>query len=225
MFKEILKECIEINNIIKTQQNLLEEKINIIKENLPKGYWYSCDITEDYSAPEKYKVHEVSFCSGEIYVTARRIRKKYESKYNENKYLYTLDEFIKLTICKTEKEAEKAAYNRICPKCGGLMKYANTTWCSNCMDKRAKTRRKFIEEHTFYYPKEKMIYRVDYVDELTRQCDKGYNGAHFTIQRLDTMEIIHTDNLWSTCSTYGIDDVSTLPQIEFLETTCKYFKI
>ena len=121
---------------------------------------------------------------------------------------------MKLRIYETEEDAKTAHYNRICPKCGGIMKHATTPWCSKCMDERHEKRIAFINEHTFYSPKYDLFYRVEYTDELTKEWDKGHHGKHFTMQRKDTMEIIHTDNLWSWCS--STMDTEAFPKIEFM---------
>ena len=121
---------------------------------------------------------------------------------------------MKLEIYKTEEDARSAYYNRICPKCGGVMNYSNKAWCYKCMNERNEKRIAFEKENTFYNEEDDRIYTVGYTDELTRDFDKGFEGRQFTIQRMDTMEIIYTDNLWSS----GVfnENVDNLPKIIFL---------
>lgn len=211
---ELLKECIEIDENIKQQQESLQYKINEAKKLLPKGYWWTYYIDKSYDNPKKYSIKDVYLYCNNFYIKVKEFYKKAPYKGFTGEYGYSLDNFMKLEIYKTEEEAKSAYYNRICPKCGRIMKYANTVWCKECMEERDKKRTIFEKEHTFYNEKNNLIYTVGYVDELTRNSEKGYNGKHFTIQCLDTMEIIHTDNLWSS-GIFG-ENIDNLPKIEFL---------
>ena len=209
----ILQECIEIDQSIKMQQKNLQNKIDEVKKILPKGYWWSYDVDKSWKHPKKYRIKEVSLVNKNFFITVKEVFKKAPWKGFTGERGYYLSEFLELSIYKTEEQAKNAYYNRICPKCGGIMKYGKYKWCDACINERHERRVEFANNHRFYYPESDSIYTVGYVDELTRNCDKGHNGKHFTIQRLDTMEIIHTDNLWVGGS-YEFKD--TLPKIIFL---------
>ena len=52
----LLKECIEIDSNIKSQQDILQNKINEVKRFLPKGYWWTYDIDNSWNYPKKYSI-------------------------------------------------------------------------------------------------------------------------------------------------------------------------
>lgn len=128
----------------------------------------------------------------------------------------SLDRFLELDIYKTEEEAKEAVYNRPCPKCGGPMKYTRYIWCDKCLQERRNKDIEYRNSHVFYEPNEKKVYTVGYTDELTHDVDKGFGGKHFVFRRLDTGEIIETDNLWSGLGANG--NIDNLPLIEFINT-------
>jgi len=209
----ILKEWSEIESAINEQKEKIKIKEKELKTLLPKGYWWSYDIDTSWNRPKKYSIREISVCNGKLYITVKEVFKKAPWKGFDGKRIYLLDKFIELNIYKTEEEAKRGHYNRICPKCGGIMKYASSKWCAECMIKRENEKQIFERNHMFYHPEEHRIYQVKYTDELSYL--KGFYGRHFIMQRLDTMEIIHTDNLWS----LGFCDINEkkLPEIKFLE--------
>ena len=102
----------------------------------------------------------------------------------------------------------------ICPKCGVHLDYIQKAWCAKCMAKRQKMKEEFENSHTFYEPNEDLIYHIGYTDEITR--DKGFQGKRFMFKRLDTGEVIESDNLWSRGR--FSENVDNLPIIEFLIT-------
>lgn len=181
-----------------------------IKKLFPKGYWWAFDIDDNWKRPKKYSIREV--CDG--YVTVKEVFKKAPWQGFTGLSNLSFERFFKLDIYKTEEEAKVAAYNRPCPKCGGPMKYGTDVWCGKCMRERYDRAEEYKKTHIFYDPKKKWEYAVGYTDELTRDIHKGFGGKHFKFKRLDTGEIIETDNLWSYGRVY--ENVRNLPLIEFI---------
>lgn len=218
----ISKECEEIELIIKSyedkikeQNERLKEREKEVKELLAKGYWWTYDIDTRYHHAKKYSIKKIELGINTFYITVKEVFKKAPWPGFTGEHYYSLNDFMKLNIYKTEQEANDAYYNRICPKCSEIMKYSTSKWCNKCMHERNENRRKFIENHRFYSPEKDTVYTVGYTDELTRSQDKGFYGKHFIIQRMDTMEIIETDNLWSS---YPREDYkNNLPKIKFIK--------
>jgi hypothetical protein len=91
------------------------------------------------------------------------------------------------------------------------MKESTREWCFDCITERSRIKKEFESNHRFYCPSKNNCYQIEYTDELTR--DQGYSGKRFVIQRIDTNEIIETNNLWVVGRK---DNADTLPKIEFL---------
>jgi len=208
-------------NVDINKYNVLSKKILHIEEELertqkeiknlfPKGYWWSFDIDTNWKRPKKYSIKEIK--GG--YVVVKEVFKKAPWSGFDGKTTLSFEKLLELNIYQTEEEAKRAIYNRVCPKCGGIMKYSTEEWCSKCMTERKQKMKEFENSHIFYSPEKHKIFRVGYVDELTRKSWKGFDGEHFTLQRMDTNEIIYTDNLWSEgfCNT----NKNNLPEIKFL---------
>lgn len=209
---ELAKSAIAINNDIKEKQEALTTIEQKIKSLLPKGYWYSFDVEYFGGSPKKYRIKELK-CSGQnIYIKVAKVVKK--SYYNNarDERLFTLEEFLKLNVYKTEELVWSAFRARTCPKCGGIMNDAITSWCDKCMNERSQRATEFAKQHIYYCPENDIIYQAEYEDELTRE--RGFYGKHFVIQRIDTGEIIHTSNLWSSGN---FNRENNLPRIRFLE--------
>ena len=222
---ELRQESVEIGKLIKEKekelkviQDELDNKNKEIQKLIQKGYWWTCDIDDHWKKPKKYSVKKVSCSeSGKIYLTIKEVFKKRPWPGFTGEHIYTLEKFLEINISKTDQEAANKYYNRICPKCGGIMKYARTPWCSNCMDERERIEKEFNDaSQMFYCPETNRFYKIKYEDELTLKGYGwvGFDGHPFTLQRLDTGEIIHTRNLWS--EGFG-DNVNNLPEIRFLE--------
>ena len=222
IYNNLFKEAKDISIIINEYENKLnrqKEKMkhteSEIKKLLPKGYWWSSDINKNFVLPKKYSIKNVEFdliCEDVCITVKESLKKKPWKNYDDEEYYY-LEDFLKLNIYKTEEEAKKAVYNRICPNCGGVMKYTIKPWCDKCIEDRWNKMLEYEKTHVFYEPNKKLYYTMGYTDELT--CDKGFGGKHFIFKRLDTDEIIESDNLWSSCSHRGNANV---PEIEFLTT-------
>lgn len=210
-YNALYQEASNIKDIIKTKESELECVEKELLAIFPKGYWWAFDIDDHWKRPKKYTIKEVK--NG--YVVVKEIVKKLPWDGFTGENIITFAKLSNLDIFRTEDAAKKAAYNRICPKCGGAMGYTVKQWCDKCIDKRFHMRIEYEDTHVFYEPNEKIYYTMGYTDELTRDCDKGFGGKHFTFKRLDTGEIIESDNLWSSCSYRGDGNV---PEIEFLNT-------
>lgn len=207
----ILSEKISsIENEIEVKKKELDKVQKEILKIFPRGYWWAFDIDSNWKRPKKYSIKEVS--NG--YVTVKEVFKKAPWAGFDGKSVLSFNKLLELDIFKTEEEAKSAAYNRPCPKCGGPMKYTTREWCDICRSKRFNMAKEFESSHTFYCPEVGRIFRVGYTDELTRGSEKGFFGQHFTFQRVDTNEVINTDNLWSE----GFYDTNErgLPEIKFL---------
>lgn len=217
---EIMTECAIADQEIKNTKKELEKKEkhksyleSKIRALLPKGYWFTYEIDTSWKFPKKYSIKGVS-CGGErVYITVKEVFKKKPWPTFTGESVYRLEEFVKLNIYKTEEEAKYGYAHRVCPKCGGFMWYGSDTWCDKCMHQRRLTADEFAKSHRFYDPITRHQYHVGYEDELTKPSWRGYEGQSFTIRRLDTGEIIHTNNLWS--DGFG-DNISNLPEIEFI---------
>lgn len=205
--QDIEKQVDEKQKEIDSLQHTISVKKREMKNLLPKGYWYTYDIDEKWNHPKKYSVKEVS-CG---YVTVKEVFKKKPWLGFTGEHVYRLENFLNLSIHKTEEEATEARKRRICPKCGNYMGLVQTKWCRDCMKERERVADEFNSNHRFYEPITKSFYHVKYDDELTR--DRGYNGKSFVIRRLDTNEIIHTSNLWSWGSGQNVEG---LPEIKFI---------
>lgn len=128
---KLREESVNINKLIEEKEKELkkitkelDDKNNEIKNLIAKGYWWTCDIDDTWKKPKKYSIKEVRcYKSGGIYLTVKEVFKKRPWHGFTGEYIYPLDEFIKINISKTEQEAAEKYYNRICPKCGGIMKY------------------------------------------------------------------------------------------------------
>ena len=208
-YKALNEEASSAYKIIKQQNEKLDDINKKIKNLFPKGYWWAFDIDYNWKRPKKYSIREI--CND--YITVKEVFKKAPWKGFTGLTTLSFERFLKLDIYKTEEEAKVAAYNRPCPKCGGPMKYTTNVWCEKCLFDRHKKAEEYRHNHAFYEPNRKLVYIIEYTDELTRE--KGSHGRRFVFRRLDTGEIIETDNLWSS---YGADgNVSNLPLIEFIE--------
>lgn len=71
----------------------------------------------------------------------------------------------------------------------------------------------------FYCEETDSVYDVHYVDELTRV--HGYYGNDFIIKRLDTGELIKTNNVWSAHSSWA-KNLDTCPRIQFIQYNGKF---
>jgi hypothetical protein len=208
----LAKAAIEINNDIQKKQEALITTEQEIKSLLPKGHWYSFDVEYSGGSPKKYRIKELK-CSGQnIYITVKQVVKKSCYNNTSGERLFTLEEFLKLNVYKTEELVWYAFRKRICPKCGGVMNDAITPWCDECMNERSKMSSEFAKRHKYYCPENDIIYQALYEDELT--TERGYEGQHFIIQCIETGEIIHTSNLWSRGN---FNRENNLPRIKFLE--------
>ena len=210
-YNALAEEASQIGKIIKKQNEELDCVQKKIKNLFPKGYWWAFDIDDNWKRPKKYSIREIE--NG--YVTVKEVFKKAPWPGFTGISRLSFEKFFKLDIYKTEYEAREAAYNRPCPKCGGPMKFTTEVWCTKCLLDRRDRAEEYRKNHTFYESNRKTVYTVGYTDELTRDIHKGFNGKRFTFKRLDTGEIIETDNLWSGFGANG--NVNNLPLIEFIE--------
>lgn len=208
----------EYEEKIKKEQGKLKYRERKIKELFPSEYWWTYDVDTSWKRPKKFNIKKVEVNSnGELKITIKESVYKMPWDGYNLEHTYTLERFNKLVKYQTEADAKNAYYNRPCPKCGGIMKYADTEWCDKCMKEREIIKKEFEKNHVFYYPEQDRIFKVKYTDEITDKYPpscKGFGGAHFTLQRVDTGEIIHTDDMFS-CGhfQYNKDD---LPEIKFL---------
>lgn len=207
---------------IKKEMAVFEDKLDgiakSVKSMLAKGYWYTCDIDKNWNMPKKYSIKEISFSEKDIYITVKEVFKKKPWPSFTGEHLYTLDNFVELNIHKTQEAALDAFTHRICPKCGGFMGKTRRCWCDKCVEKRFKEKEKFEKTHRFYCEEKDSFYYIGYYDDYAEiyNLDKGYYGEHFKFQRLDTNEIIETDNLWS-WGAFGKGNKNGYPEIKFLE--------
>lgn len=202
----------QIELSIKKQKEELDCVSQEIKKLFPKGYWWTFDIDPHWKRPKKYSIREISNGC----VTVKEVFKKAPWSGFTGLSILTLEQLLELDVYKTEEEAKVAAYNRPCPKCGGPMKYTTNVWCEKCLDERRDKVDEYRRNHMFYEPNKKHIYSVGYTDELTRDIYKGFGGKRFVFKRLDTGEIIETDNLWS--EAISSENTNNLPFIEFIKT-------
>lgn len=211
---EINEEIIEQKQKLKEMENNLAEVENKIKSLLPQKTWYAYDINR-FSHTNQYRVQKVKSNSSRVRVVVREVDDKIPYPLLEH-FDFTLDEFTKLNISKSEEKAKDLYAHRICPRCGGFMGMSRYKWCPNCMKERAAIEQEYNDSHRFYDPEQQRFYTVKYVDELTR--DFGFDRFEFTLRRLDTGEIIQTNNLWS--DGYG-ENTDGLPEIEFIDSKNK----
>ncbi len=209
-YNSLKEKSSQIAQSIKKKKDELDSVQKEIKNLFPKGYWWSFGIDKYWNRPKKYSIREIH----DGFVIIKEVFKKAPWKGFTGETTVLFEDLFKLDIYKTEEEAKVAVYNRACPKCGGPMKFTTDVWCTKCILDRRDRANEYRENHTFYEPNKKTVYTVGYTDELTR--DKGFGGRHFVFKRLDTGEVIETDNLWSS---YGADgNVNNLPLIEFIKT-------
>ena len=204
-YNSLKEKSSQIAQSIKKQKDELDSVQKEIKNLFPKGYWWAFGIDKYWNKPKKYSIKEVY----DGYVIVKEVFKKAPWPGFDGLTRISFEDLFKLDICKTEEEAKVAAYNRICPKCGGPMKFTTDVWCTKCIFDRCDRANEYRKNHTFYDQNGKTVYTVEYTDELTR--NKGFGGKHFTFKRLDTGEIIETDNLWSSYGADGNRYVSALP--------------
>lgn len=221
-FLELINEAQAVERVIQSYEHKIAEhnkelsKLRRkVKSLLPKGEWYSSDVNFGWERPKRYKVDKVEFREGDFYVIVKELSKRKHWSGHIWEHSYKLDAFLKLTIYDTEQEALAVFHNRVCPKCGNRMWESMEPWCKRCMEKRKVAKEEYNRTHVFYSPSDRNVYTVEYVDELTRLLENlGYEGRWFTIRRLDTGEVIHTNNLWSHG---GLSrNIDNLPEIEFL---------
>lgn len=210
-YNELLEDLANIENIIAEKQ---AERDSVKKEMLklfPRGYWWAFDIDETYKRPKKYSIRDV----GNGYVVVKEVFKKTPWSGFDGKTRLYFNDLIKLDVYKTEDEAKHAVYNRKCPKCGGIMGYTSNKWCNECIAARWKRAQEYEKKNTFYDPTDNCIYYIGYEDDMFPYAPKGYDGQHFVFKRLDTGEVIETNNLWSS----GRDEKNTnnFPLIEFID--------
>lgn len=196
------------------QQDALHQLEEQVKSMLPKGYWYTYDIDTNWHKPKKYSIKQVAFNQAGFYITVKEVLKKRPWVGYVDTRSYTIERFLTFNIYKTEEAALDAYMHRICPKCGGFMMHSEHQWCNACIEKRRQMAKQFEAQHIFYHPESERVYALQYEDELTHASQRGYNGQHFRIRRLDTKEIIDTTNLWSLGYSNNTD---SLPEIEFLK--------
>lgn len=219
-YLELMAECAAADQEIEAAKNVLAQKErhkshveDNIKALLPKGYWFTYDIDTNWKHPKKYSVKKVS-CGRNVYVTVKEVFKKKPWPTFTGEHVYTLEEFVKLNIYKTPEEATDGYVHRICPKCGEFMGYSSRSWCNKCMANRRIVAEEFEKTHYYYVPEKESCYYIGYEDELSDPYHRGFFGRSFTLRRLDTGEIIHTNNLWSAgCS----KDCEKLPHVEFIK--------
>lgn len=215
---ELAREANVIAISIKEQENKIQNIKKKIKSILAPGYWYTCDIDERWNRPKKYSIKEVSFSSNNIYITVKEVFKKKPWTNFTGEHIYTLEKFIQLNRYKTTEAAFEAFTHRICSKCGGFMGTTHRCWCDLCIEKRFKEKEKFETSHTFYCREKDSFYKIGYEDDYSEMyhLDRGYGGRYFKLQRLDTNEIIETNNLWS-WGAFGRGNKNGCPEIKFLE--------
>ena len=168
-----------------------------IKGYFPENhFWTIHQDVRGTKKPREYEIEKVRFESLErgFIVSLKYHYKSYKNQPNVRTIKMFLGEFFGATFYLSKKHAWFAYFNRPCPKCGNSMGDSEKDWCNECMEDRAKREVDFNKNHMFYHKKHKTIYLVRYTDELTR--NKGFDGKHFTIRRLDTGEILETNNLW-----------------------------
>ena len=190
-----------------------------IREQMPKGYWWTYDIDKKWKHPKQYYVRGVISKHNTAYITIQETYKTKPWPEFTGRHSIKYEDFLKLEIYKTKEAAKYAYYNRKCPHCGGVMKYANTPWCKKCVDIRHREMEEYLVTHTFKDRKTGEIYYIGYNDEysiaLFGYKIYGYDGAYFKFKIIDTGEVIMTNNLWHG-DPYCTGTNQPLPEIEFL---------
>lgn len=211
----VIREKIEeVQKEIKEKEKELMLLENELKNFLPSGYWWAYTIDSNWRRPKKYKIKEIK--DGRI--TVKEVYKKAPWKGFTGESWFSIKGFLELEIFKTEEEAKRAVYNRPCPKCGGVMKYATSEWCEDCMKKRIEDAIEYREKHRYYDPEEDDVYTLELSDELDRSdYYKGNHGRKFVLLLLDTGETIETDNLWA--SSPDSEEDRKLPKVKIIEGT------
>lgn len=207
----------QLENRLKEYDQQCEQITKQMLSLFPKGYWWSYDIDKNWKYPKKYSIKSVSkgYEDGDFFIIVKEVFKKKPWPGFTGEHHFFFDEFSKIDIYKTEEEAKQMYSQRICPKCGGFMGFSRMIWCHKCNSERLSKMKEFEKKHRFYCPEDGNVYQVNYEDELTSKYELGFYGRHFVIKRIDTGEIIHTNNLYD----YGPfeKDKESLPHIEFLE--------
>lgn len=100
-----------------------------------------------------------------------------------------------------------------CIKCGSRIHYVSSL-CEECSKKRKQEKHDFENNHKYYDPKRNIVCHIGYDEsDIYKYPEKGCYGRHYIMRRLDTGEIIETDNLWfDTIKNCG----KNFPQIEFV---------
>lgn len=204
-----------INDVDAQIQRLKSKEYRIsskIKKMFPEEFW-TCEIDRRYHGPLHYKIKCISYSLGHIYITTKDIRKKkpFDGWKGENKVL--LDDFLKIGLYDSYDAALYGYKHRICPKCGGFMGISRGPWCHKCIEDYKEYLA--ANEMLCYDAKQERIYGIqpDVDPAVMMYVWKGYDGRRFKVRRLDTGEIIETNNLWS--HGYGDND-NNYPLIEFL---------
>lgn len=212
--KEIELQLADAEDVVKKAEGKIAYQMSKLRKLLPKEF-YSRDIDHGWKFPKKYTVTNVTYENGRVYVTVKWEYKKKPWVGFDPRHCFRLEEFLTLNIGATYNAAIEAWQQRPCPKCGQPMGDSERSWCEDCMTIRDQ---KISLFHTLYpglYDEEDdCIYDLEYVDELTRRW--GYSGAEFIVKRLDTGEIIKTNNIYSAHSSWA-KNLSLRPRIQFIK--------
>lgn len=104
----------EYKTVIKDYETKIEELCKQIKDTLPKGYWYTCDIDKSWKRPKKYSIKTIDGS----FITVKEVFKKKPWSGFTGEHTYSIEKFLNLRIHKTEQEAwaEYKARNPIVEK-------------------------------------------------------------------------------------------------------------
>lgn len=207
--RQLIQEIDEQVKYLKSKEYRISSKI---KKLFPEEFW-TCEIDRSYHGPLHYKIKCISYSLGHVYITTQDIRKKKPFDGWKGIDEISLEKFLQVGLYDSYDAALYGYKHRICSRCGGFMNNSQFPWCHKCMDDY----KEYLDtsEMNYYDAKQGRIYGVQpNVDPVVyRNFWKGYDGMRFRIRRLDTGEIIETNNLWS--RGFGDND-NNYPLIEFL---------
>lgn len=212
--KDIEKQLEKAQEAIKKAKSPVAYQMSKLRKLLPQEF-YSRDIDHEWPYPKKYTMRSVTYEDGKIYIKVRWNYKKQPWKGFNPDHIFTLEEFLKLRIGTTSNKANEIWQQRPCPKCGKPMGDSNCEWCFECVKHRQNKIVLLSEKYPWLYSEEtELVYKIQYADELTR--DYGFEGKEFIIKRLDTGELIKSNNVFSAHPGWA-KNLDECPRIEFIK--------
>lgn len=212
--KELEAQLEEAQDKVDKAENPVAYQMSKLRRLLPQEF-YSRDIDHNWQYPKKYTMRSVKYENGKIYVKVRWDYKKEPWKGFNPEHIFTLEEFLNLRIGTSPNKANEVWQQRPCPKCGQPMGGSNFEWCCECVKHRQNKIVLLEEKYPLLYSEETgSIYRIQYMDELTRA--PGYYGNEFIVKRLDTGELIKSNNVFSAHSSWA-KNLDECPRIEFIK--------